>query len=160
MKISRLKNDQVVEFSELIKKTIKKLDFYNERAVNDFLESFSAEALRGELNNKRSFLLSANHDGKIVGFFCADINPTTGIAFIDWVGIDEDFQKQGIATKMLEYFVDYSRKNKKIHKIVCNIAPANKKSIYLFKKNDFKKHVCFKNHWYGLDFFQYCKELR
>jgi ribosomal protein S18 acetylase RimI-like enzyme len=61
---------------------------------------YSPEWLAERLSKKAKKVYIAKHRGEIVGYLLVS-RPNAGIAFGDWLAVDKEFQKKGIATSLL-----------------------------------------------------------
>jgi ribosomal protein S18 acetylase RimI-like enzyme len=83
-----------------------------------------------------SFVFEENRNvvGFLIGFISPSIQQT---AYIHFIGVDPEYRKQKIASRLYEMFIDYC-KRKDISIIQCVTSPRNKKSIAFHHKLGFK----------------------
>ncbi|WP_272506016.1 diaminobutyrate acetyltransferase [Natronobacillus azotifigens] len=76
----------------------------------------------------------AKHENQLVGFITGFVPPEqTDTIFVWQIGVDPDFQGQGIASKLLQALLDQQKSNQ-IRFVEATITPSNKASQTLFKK--------------------------
>ena len=103
------------------------------------------EKLKKRFENEDVITLVAEEDNKIIGFMDGSI-PTNEpwyiehIAHIGHICVDKDHRRRGIATKLLDTFIDIA--SSKIFKSVrLNAFPKNKPAISFYTKKGFDVYV-------------------
>jgi len=117
--------------------TCSKLETSNIKELSNLIKSVG----NLDLNSSYLYLLLARYfsenclvkkvDNKIIGFITA-IKTDESTLFVWQVGVDKNFQGQGIAKELLRDLI--SRQSKNITKIEFSISPSNQASFALFNK--------------------------
>lgn len=91
-----------------------------------------------------SLIKLAKEKDKFIGFAINGMNNNKKIGWILSVGVDKDYRKKGIGTRLLEESIEDFKK-KGISKIKLTVSP-NNDAIKLYKKNSFKEIMRLKNY--------------
>ena len=94
---------------------------------------------------RNNFFFIAEENNKIIGCIRASI-VDLDLAEIRTLCVDEDHQKHGIATKLLQTALEFLKK-KKMRKVVTRSKADNAAAIRLFEKMGFEKEGYFKEHY-------------
>lgn len=161
MQISNLKESDILKFSRLAKQIIVDSPYYSDSAKTGCLHDFHTKKIKADLKDRNMILIAAKNNEKIIGFMRGffDGGISSGIFWLQWIGVDAEYQRSGVAEKMLEYLTKKLKNHYHAHKIVCVIRPPNNASIALFKKNKYQKLTLLKKHWYKEDFLLWYKYI-
>lgn len=151
MLIEKIQEKNILEYSNLFKKLILDFPYFPDLPKKINIEEYTGKKIEEKINKNDFFCFVAKEKNKIVGFILGSYN-LSGICWVDWIGVDNSYRKNGIATNLINYLIKFLKKNTKVHKIVCVIRTSNKPSQRLFSKSKFKKVAEFKKHWYKLDY--------
>ncbi len=109
------------------------------------------ELITGDLGGVLALSIVAEVDGTVQGFILARrayIGEPTEVGLIQMLGVDPDYQRQGIATKMVDAFLDTCRsKNLSAVRIVINERDSQLEGLF--------KHLGFRRG----EFIDYTKTL-
>lgn len=129
-------------------KEINNLDLINEIYSNLFDQKLStnlySKCIIYELNNK------------IVGFCIYDL--IYDRCEIEYIGVLEEYRNKKIASKLLEYIIDYSINNN-IKNISLEVSLDNTSAINLYKKFEFKDVSIRKNYYDNKDAYLMVREF-
>ncbi len=159
MDILPIKASEANNLSRLAKCVILGIPYYSDFAKRECLRDFQVKKIRKDLRDRNNLLVAAREDGKFVGFMRGffDGGISSGIFWLQWVGVDPEHRRGDVAGKMLDYIEGKVKKSYGCHKIVCVIRPGNKPSLSLFAKKNYRRLALLKRHWYGEDFLLYYK---
>lgn len=126
--------------NELLTKLIKSEKKYN----NNINEKYEVtEWFEKVYNEKYNTIYVAKIENKIVGYIYCKINsidngPTLKReGLIDGLYVEEEYRKQGIATKLMEAAKEWAKKME-IKYVFLNVLEENKNAMNLYLKNEFK----------------------
>lgn len=112
--------------------------------------------LENYLNNDNYYVL-VNEDKSIINGLLI-ILKTVGSYELEIIAVKKENQHQGIATKMVNYFIDnYTKKG---DKIFLEVAENNEKAIKLYEKLGFTIINRRKKYYNGIDAYVMQKEIR
>ena len=154
MEISRVRKGEINYFSRLAKKTIMESPYYSSKAKADYTRKFNAGHIERDMKEKMILLLRAKDNEKIIGFMRGyfEGSISSGIFWLNWIGVDETAQRKGVANAMLNYLENILSKRYKVHKIVCVVRIGNKASTGLMKKRKYRKLAVLDKHWHKEDY--------
>ncbi len=112
--ISIEKLDQIVDFNYQIF-----LGMYEN-------EPYSLDQYQNRLKDKKCFIISASNDGELVGDAVSYIDNDSLYLWI--MGVDKNFRRQGIATKLLDHSEEIAKENslKQVSAKVYDVSPEMK----------------------------------
>ncbi len=154
LRICYLRTNEVKELSNLAKGVILGVPYYSKEAKKQEIKEFGAERLKRKIGDKSNLYVLAKENSKVIGFCYGYFE--AGIFWLDWIGVDKEFRRKGIATCMIR-FVENRLKRRRIHKIWNDSRTNNKEAVELFKKLGFKRLVSIRKHWYKQDFYLWQK---
>lgn len=161
MQIAKLKQKDIPGYSKLAKKIILESPYYSDLAKKESLHDFQINKIKKDIKDKTILLIDAKNSetqiGFIRGFFEAGIS--SGIFWLQWIGVDTNYRRSGVADKMLEHLKKNLTKSYGSHKIACVTRPSNTASINLFKRNKYQDLILLEKHWYKEDFMLWYKYL-
>ena len=99
--------------------------------INSLMSYFNVNAY-AEINNPFVKFIVCEVSGNIIG--CIDYSSFDNRIEINYIIVKEEYQHKGIATKMLEYMIEES---KKIENITLEVSIKNIKAINFYHKNGF-----------------------
>ena len=100
-----------------------------------FSRPWSREMLKEELDNACSAFLVAEDEGKLVGY--AGLQVVLDEGYIANVAVDPDYRRQGIATKLVQVYIDFARANK-LAFLTLEVRPSNTAAIILYGRLGFR----------------------
>lgn len=143
-----LKEKDIGELSKLAKKVISEIPYYSKNAKKHELKKFEAKTLKQKIKDKNNRYIITKINNKPVGFCYGYFD--AGTFWLEWIGVDKEFRRKGIATSMIRFILNKIRP--RVHKIWNDTRANNKEAAALFKKLKFEKVTQIKNHWYKQDF--------
>lgn len=129
---------------------IEKKDFIQ---VNELLENFNYELTKKSFNN--DFLKVLVYDDKFIKGILVYQYLYDRLE-IDYIIVDNNYRKKGIATKLL-HFLENNYKN--IDNITLEVRESNKEAINFYRKNGFKEVTKRKNYYNDEDGILMIKKL-
>ena len=100
-----------------------------------FSRPWSRDMLKEELDNACSAFLVAEDEGKLVGY--AGLQVVLDEGYIANVAVDPDYRRQGIATKLVQVYIDFARANK-LAFLTLEVRPSNMAAIILYGRLGFR----------------------
>ena len=100
-----------------------------------FSRPWSRDMLKEELDNACSAFLVAEDEGKVVGY--AGLQVVLDEGYIANVAVDPDYRRQGIATKLVQVYIDFARANK-LAFLTLEVRPSNTAAIILYGRLGFR----------------------
>ena len=157
MKIRHANIKDVPALSKLIKSVIYSTSYYTRSAKKEETRKHNSLALKDYLSDKKYYtLLLALRDKNILGFAIG--RNEAGVFWADWVGIQKNMRRKGIAESLMKEWEKRLGKEG-VHKIWCDTRTSNKESNNLLLKLKYKKLGLFNNGWYKQNFFLWEKDL-
>lgn len=150
IKISPIKEGDIILYSALIKRVIRATPYYTPFSKSEEIWVYSPERLKRKIAKPNVMLLKAVVKNKLAGFITGGIG--TGMLHIIWVGVDKKFRNFGVSIELVKAAEKWAKK-KKAHKTWLDTRTNNKESIGLFKKLNYRKAATLNKHYYGLDFY-------
>lgn len=119
-------------------------------------ESFSDEVKlkRAFREGKKPFFI-AKKDNKMVGFLIA-VGSSSGVSFINWLGVTKQFRRQGIGRKLIQVWQSWAKK-RGYHKLRASTTNQGNRPFY--EKLGFSLEGTKKKDRYGLDHFIFGKVI-
>jgi len=144
-------------FYKLWRKTLEGgLFLYSEDSVRFIIdEELPNEFLRTEIETGNKYLFLAYIDNKPAGYLLTN-KTKGGIAFGHWLGVDSQFQRQGIASALLSSW-EKDALREGAHKLQLW---TTKNNVSFYKNRGFTKGGNFPDSWFGEDHFLFYKTLR
>ncbi|HOK41633.1 MAG TPA: ribosomal protein S18-alanine N-acetyltransferase [bacterium] len=115
--------------------TINDLEQILEIEEEAFITRWSKQFYIKEITNENSYYIKAKINNIVVGF--AGLNLILDEAHITKIAVRYEYRKKGIATKLLNYLIDYLKKNN-FKKIYLEVRKFNLPAINFYQKNLFK----------------------
>lgn len=152
LKIKKINEKDIEEFSCLVKRVIYSTDYYSSDVKKQEFESaYTVDLLEKNISNSEDYLFLGAYDGeKLVGFLHG--HTQWDVFYLRWIGVDKDYRHAGVATKILDYLCD-SLKKKGFHKIWFDTNPKNIEAILFFTELDFQIAFTWKKHWLKEDVY-------
>lgn len=124
---SKIKKEDFKEYSKLIKKEIK----YSKKNLNHEFQKI--------LKSKEDYLFFAEEKDKVIGFIHGEIekNKSGKRAEIEYIHIIKEYRKKGIATRLINYFINIAE-SKKCSSITLKVNKKNVNAIKLYNKFGFE----------------------
>src|SRR3989344_1777408 len=141
----------------LIKRVIYGTPYYPPEGKKMESSKYTPAGLKEKLESKSWLVLVAKNKNQIAGFLSGYFD--YGVFWVDWIGVDEEYRRQGLAIKIMKELETIAGRNK-VHKIWLDTIIANKEAISMFTSLGFKKIANLKNHWYHDDFYLWERVLR
>jgi ribosomal-protein-alanine N-acetyltransferase len=116
----------------------------------------SSQVFKKRIRNKRTNVLIANYDNKIIG--TASIQKKSGYIYIYSMAVDPAFQNNGVGQYLLDEIIKYAIREK-IKKISIESYYPLKNAIYFYESNGFKKTGKSKD-YHGIEVFEMIKEIK
>lgn len=133
---------------------VRKFEFSDIKNVNFLLKEFNYTLDQKSFNNDFLNLLVYEENG-IKGILVYQ-NLIDRLE-IDYIIVDKDYRKKGIATSLLKYL---ENNNKNILNITLEVRKSNTPAINFYKKNGFKKAAVRKKYYENEDGILMIKEYR
>jgi ribosomal protein S18 acetylase RimI-like enzyme len=123
----KIREDSLEEYQKMTGKKIG----YNKKSIKKELENL--------ISSKNRCVLLAKDNGKMAGFIIGTKinNLFNKFGYIDDLFISKNFRRRGIATLLIEGFVDYL-KNEDIMKLRLGVSIKNRNALKFYKKAGFK----------------------
>lgn len=158
VKISQITKDELLEFHQHLEKIISSLfPEYSENIIKFFLEDkkrgYSTERVRINFD-EGAILLKATIGKELVGLLFAE-PAYGGVAFCDWLGVYEKFQRKGIGSALLCEWEKAAFK-KGCHAVALN---AHEQNVDYYKKLNFELTGIRKKAWFGMDAYVFQKNI-
>lgn len=109
-----------------------------------FSRPWSRDMLKEELENACAAFLVAEDDGKVVGY--AGLQVVLDEGYIANVAVAPDHRQQGIATKLIQVFVDFAKANH-LAFLTLEVRPSNTAAIILYGRLGFRSVGRRKNYY-------------
>ncbi len=109
-----------------------------------FSRPWSKDMLKEELDNACSAFLVAEDGGRVVGY--AGLQVVLDEGYIANVAVDPDYRRQGIATKLVQVYIDFARANK-LAFLTLEVRPSNTAAIILYGRLGFRSVGRRKNYY-------------
>lgn len=119
------------------------------------VEDFSLEELEKGIKKGKRILFLAYLENKVVGYLLTN-KQFGGVSFGHWLGVDKDFQKQGIGSKLLSAWERDALKQG-AHALEINTF---EKDRLFYKKCGFIEAGKAPDFWFGVEHFWFYKPLR
>jgi ribosomal protein S18 acetylase RimI-like enzyme len=154
IKVGQMKRSEAPAASQLIRRVISRLNYYNARARREELAKYThAHLLRMQSEDSDSILVA--HIGECLAGFCLS-RYDDGVIWLSWFGVDGVWRQKGIGTALLEA-LESTVRCRKCHKMWCDTRTVNLKSQKSLKKAGFKRICELERHCYGQDFYLWQK---
>lgn len=100
-----------------------------------FSRPWSREMLKEELDNACSAFLVAEDNGRVAGY--AGLQVVLDEGYIANVAVDPDYRRQGIATRLVQVYIDFARANH-LAFLTLEVRPSNTAAIILYGRLGFR----------------------
>lgn len=91
------------------------------------------------LASDSKYIVCALRNNNVIGFLCLkEYDAFPNSIYVELIATDKDYLRLGIATDLLNYTIDFGKKNK-YKSIIANVKKANQQSRNLFVKLKFSK---------------------
>lgn len=154
--VKKAKVSDFEDFYSLFQKTLKEGYFlYSPRSVKTFETDLPKATIRKDIGSGKRVLFLAYINSNLAGYLLTnDLNG--GVLFGHWLAVDRDFQKRGVASKLLEFWQKYA------------IAEGAHMLELFTTKNDVEFYINrgfilageLPDSYYGIDHFHFYKTLR
>lgn len=151
MQINKPQKSNYKDLSKLAQELILTSPYFSILAKKEYVKDFTVKELAKKIEEQDQIYFVAKKKNRVIGFIQGYFDGT-GMFWLGWIGVDKNYQGQGIGDKLVKFLINYLKKSKKIHKIITVIRPQNITSQKLFAKNEFKKFAYLKKHWYKQDY--------
>lgn len=144
-------------FYKLLTKTLNGSYFLYSNNSSAFTldEDLPKEDLKKYIKEGKRILYLAYAKNKVVGYLLT-FKTRAGVAFAQWLAVDKDFQKHGIASKLLSLW----EKEALINGAHLLQLWTTKNDIPFYLNRNFKKGGSFPQSWFGVDHYLFYKILR
>ena len=109
-----------------------------------FSRPWTKEMLKEELDNACAAFLVAEEDGKVVGYAGQQVVLDEG--YIANVAVDPAYRRQGIASKLVQVYIDFAQANK-LAFLTLEVRPSNMAAIILYGRLGFRSVGRRKNYY-------------
>lgn len=116
---------------------------------------YSEANIRRSFNNDLIYLFVAQHNKTFIGYFLA-YKPTGGVSMAIWIAVDPDYQKHGIASRLLELWEDAAKKGG-AHALQLWTGDKN---VPFYQRRGLKLVGKFPKAWYGIDINLLYKQIQ
>lgn len=144
----KLQAKDITELKKLFRSVINDFNWYSGFEKEDIIKPFKTDRFVKMLENKNYISVVGFNDKQLVsfafGFFAG------GVYTLQWIGVNKEFQKKGVATKMLQKLFGYC-KTKNCHQMIISRVLENKASLGFFRSFGFQKYGTIHNHFYHKD---------
>jgi ribosomal protein S18 acetylase RimI-like enzyme len=136
MKIKKANKKDIGKFIELRKKYIESINKENKIKEKPNIKKIKKEF--GNFLKKNKIILVTELNNQIIGYIAGNIfeNVWKRGGYIDDVYVYKEFRRKGIATQLIEGFLNELKK-RKIKSCQLGVSKTNKKAIKLYKKAGF-----------------------
>nr|AIA16355.1 Acetyltransferase (GNAT) family [uncultured bacterium] len=129
---------------------------YSKKIISYLLKNdYPASWLKERVNIGKKVYFLATFEDQIIGYFLVS-KPFAGVSLGDWLSVDKKFQKQGIATQLIQQWEDYA-KNEGAHALQLWTTEEN---VDFYKKRGFLLAGKFPESWYGIDRYLFYKNIQ
>ena len=122
-----------VEVSKMNKTDYEQI---KQNLVRDFDDFWTISSLETEMQNKDNYFAIAKEDDTIVGF--AGMMMNYDCTEILNIVVHKKYRRQGIASKLLEHLIEYSKQHEK-QSIMLEVNVQNEIALGLYKKYNFEE---------------------
>jgi len=130
---------------------------FTPKTLDHFLNKlYSKKAANKTIESKIAYIFVVKDKGKIIGFLWQLNKPSGGVAFNDWMAVDENYQRKGIGSKLLKIWEKESLKNG-VHSLRLITEENN---IKFYEKNGYKMIGLFPKGNYGIDGYHMYKPIQ
>lgn len=147
--ISRPRNEEIAEVSDLFAKVVLSSPYYNEVARCSEVSKYNPCHIEQMIATDEDSVRVAIINTQIVGFCLSNIDD--GLIWLSWFGVKPEYRRRGIGTAFLSD-LDKRAKRAKAHKIWCDCRPNNVASRVTLAGSGYRNICTLVNHWYGQDF--------
>ena len=109
-----------------------------------FSRPWTKEMLKEELDNACAAFLVAEDNGKVVGY--AGLQVVLDEGYIANVAVDPEYRRQGIASKLVQVYIDFAQANK-LAFLTLEVRPSNMAAIILYGRLGFRSVGRRKNYY-------------
>lgn len=109
-----------------------------------FSRPWTKEMLKEELDNACAAFLVAEDNGKVVGY--AGLQVVLDEGYIANVAVDPDYRRRGIASKLMQVYIDFAQANK-LAFLTLEVRPSNMAAIILYGRLGFRSVGRRKNYY-------------
>ena len=109
-----------------------------------FSRPWTRDMLKEELDNACAAFLVAEDAGKVVGY--AGLQVVLNEGYIANVAVDPAYRRQGIATKLIQVYIDFARANR-LAFLTLEVRPSNTAAIILYGRLGFRSVGRRKNYY-------------
>jgi ribosomal protein S18 acetylase RimI-like enzyme len=152
--IRRMSSAAARETSNLIRKVVSGLTYYNERARREEIRKYSAAKLMQMVGEEPDSVLVALVESRIVAFCISRYDD--GVVWLAWFAVHEDFRGRNIGPMLLNR-LEKTIHRRNCHKIWCDTRTSNKTSQRVLRKAGYTRVCKIECHWYGQDFYLWQK---
>ncbi|GEM_PF-1891120 len=157
MRIEKLKEEDIGGYRKLVKIIIQNSPYETDRSKNEEVRKFSKDYLLMGLRDKgRIYLIGKMKKKKVA--FCSAFSYGGGLFWLEWIGVNKDLRRRGIAGQMLRS-LEKRLKRKRIHKILTITRVKNKESIKMLQGEGWKRRALLPHYWNKATFFLWEKEI-
>lgn len=145
------------KFYKLFSKSLKEqFDNFPKNAIAFYLEvGYPRLVLKKQIKNgKRNILLAKNSKNEVVGYLLSS-QDWGGVNIALWLGVEKEYQKRGIATKLLKVWEESSKKHKN-HALLLYTRKANRA---FYKNRGFLETGLLPGFWFGVDSYVFYKKI-
>lgn len=108
------------------------------------------------MSKGKKYVYLSEDEGKLVGYLLV-AKSIAGVAFADWLAVDNKYQKKGIATKLISMW-EKDAIEEGAHALY--LWTTNDYNINFYKNRGFSLSGKFPKAWHGIDTYLMCKILR
>lgn len=157
IKVAKAKISDFEKFYELLTKTLMGNYFLYSKNSSAFTlnEDLPRKDLKKLIRDGKRILYLAYSKNNVVAYLLT-FKTHAGVAFAQWLAVDKDFQKHGIASKLLSLWEREALTNG-AHLLQLW---TTKNDIPFYLNRKFKKGGSFPQSWFGIDHYLFYKILR
>jgi ribosomal protein S18 acetylase RimI-like enzyme len=141
---------EIEALAALMRDTIRRLTYYNERAIAAELDKYTAQNLRSRVAADSLSVIVARDANALTGFCVSRFDD--GTVWLDWFGTELRARGRGVGAALLAELARTLR-SRDAHKIWCDSRTDNKESKAALKRAGYRRIATLVNHWYGQDYF-------
>ncbi len=145
------------KFFKLFSKSLKEqFDNFPKNAIAFYLEiGYPKLSLKKQIKSgKRNIFLAKNSKNEVVGYLLSS-QDWGGVNIALWLAVEKEYQKRGIATKLLKLWEEYSKKHKN-HALLLYTRKANRS---FYKERGFLEAGLLPSFWFGVNSYIFYKIL-
>lgn len=154
--VKKAKVLDVNDFYSLFQKTLKEGYFlYPPRSTTTIVIDLPKETIKKDIKSGKRILFLAYIKNDLAGYLLTN-RLNGGVSFGHWLAVHRNFQKKGVASKLLEFW----QKHALIEGAHMLELSTTKNDVEFYVNRGFTLSGELPDSWYGVDHFQFYKTLR